>query len=156
MTKLWSSDRPEFTERLAKLAGQTTYRTPNNGGTGKTADHLPDAHAIATALSFSRRGPDDVGPDVAYCWVLQTDAYRQKVVRKLSAALRCHEFRDARGFRLTAAEAAWDAMVWNRSSARPADAPRFYEQMLMVAISTLHSAAWDSLAEAERRYTRAA
>src|SRR5690606_31516275 len=97
MTKLWSSDRPEFTERLAKLAGQTTYRTPNNGGTGKTADHLPDAHAIATALSFSRRGPDDVGPDVAYCWVLQTDAYRQKVVRKLSAALRCHEFRDARG-----------------------------------------------------------
>lgn len=152
---LWSSDRPEFVERIAKLAGQTTYRTPS-AGRGTKQDQLPDAHAIAAALAFARRGPEDVGPDVAYCWVLQTDAYRQRVTRKLSSALRCHEFRGAGGFRMQAAEAAWEAMVWNRSSARPASAPAFYDRMLLVAISTLHNSAWDSLSEAERRYSHAA
>lgn len=152
---LWSSDRPEFMERVAKLAGGTTWREPMGGGGGQS-DHLPDAHAIAAALAFGRQGPQDPGPDVAYCWVLQSDAYRNKVVRMLSIALRCHEFRSVPEYRLAAAEAAWEATVWNRASARPASAPKAYDQMLLVACQTLYQSAWDALVEAERRYYRAA
>lgn len=148
---LWTDERPEFIERVAKLAGDTTYRTPS-GGRGTKQDQLPDAHAIAAALAFGRNGPLDVGPDVAYCWVLQTDAYRNKVVRMLADALRCHEFRTVTALRLTAAEAAWSAMVWNRASSRPASAGRAYDRMLMVACETLHRAAWDALSQAERAY----
>ena len=153
MGALWSNERPEFCERVAKLAGGTAYRTPVAGrGTG--ADRLPDAHAIAAALAFARRGANDIGPDVAYCWVLRCDTYRNKVVRKLADALRCREFRAVYQWRLTAAEAAWDAMIWNRSSARPADAPRLYDELLLAAVGTLYRSAWDTLAEAERRYHR--
>ena len=47
---LYSSDRPEFAERVARLAGQTTYRVPTEGR-GTRTEQLPDAHAIATALA---------------------------------------------------------------------------------------------------------
>jgi hypothetical protein len=151
----WGNGRPEFVERIAKLAGGTTYRAPMEGGGTKEAQ-LPDVHAIAAALAFARRGPDDVGPDVAYCWVLQNNVYRRRTVLKLADALRCHEFRHVTTYRLQAAEAAWDAMIWNHMAKRPADARPAYDTMLMVACKTLHDAAWDSLAEAERRYRRVA
>lgn len=150
---LWDSERPGFIERVASLAGGTTYRVPTEGK-GTKFDQLPGPHAIATALAFGRNGPDDIGPDVAYCWVLESDAYRQKVIRKLSVALQCHEFRSVATFRLTAAEAAWDAMIWNRASARPANAPAAYDRMLLAAVGTLERSAWDSLAEAEKRCYR--
>lgn len=150
---LWTSDRPGFIERVAALAGETTYRVPT-GGRGTKTDQLPGAHAIAAALAFGRRGEDDVGPDVAYCWITETDAYRQRVVRKLSVALQCHEFRKVANLRLTAAEAAWNAMVWNRPSARPANAPPEYDRMLLAAVGVLHQSAWDALAEAEKRLHR--
>lgn len=155
MSLLYTSDRPDFIERLAKLAGGTTYRTPTEGR-GTKQDQLPDAHAIATALAFARRGPDDIGPDVAYCWVLRCDSYRVRVVRKLSTALRCHEFRGAGAARIQAAEAAWEAMVWDRSSPKPAEPPRFWDSLLLTAIGVLHASAWDTLAEAERKYRRVA
>lgn len=148
------SDRPEFVERVAKLAGGTTYRVPVEGRGTKVAQ-LPDAHAIAAALAFARRGAEDIGPDVAYCWVLRTDAYRERVTRKLSVALRCHELRGEDGHRLLAAQAAWDALIWDRGSPRPATAVK-WDRMLLAAIGTLYNSAWDSLADAERAYTRAA
>lgn len=154
MGTLWNSDRPDFCERVAKLAGGTTYRTPTEGR-GTKLDQLPDAHAVAAALAFARRGENDVGPDVAYCWVLRCDSYRRKVVRKLADALRCREFQSVTRWRLTAAEAAWDAMIWNRSSARPTDAPKLYDDLLLAAVGALYRSAWDTLAEAERRYRRA-
>ncbi len=150
---LWGSERPDFIERIAKLAGGTTWREPM-GGYNPSSDHLPDAHAIAAALAFGRMGPKDVGPDVAYCWALQNDCYRNKVVRLLSEALRCREFASVTTHRLLASEAVWDAMVWNRSSARPANAPRGYDRMLLTACGVLHRAAWDALAKAERCYRR--
>lgn len=148
---LWTSDRPDFSERLARLAGKSTFREPA-GARGTKQDQLPDEHAIAAALAFARRGPDDIGPDVAYCWVLQSDAYRETVVRKLSTALRCHEFRGVDGLRLAAAQAAWAAMIWNRATPRPANAAGAYDRLLLAAVGTLHQSAWDALAEAERRY----
>jgi len=149
----YSNDRPSFIERLAKLAGGPTYRTPAAGKTNEPAP-LPDAHAIAAALSFARRGPDDIGPDVAYCWVLQRDDYRHKVARKLEDALRCHQFRSVHMHRLTAAYAAWDALISGEIAPRPAGAKPIYDTMLLVACKVLHDAAWDTLAEAERRYIR--
>ena len=155
---IYSSDRPEFAERVARLAGQTTYRVPTEGR-GTRMEQLPDAHAIAAALAFARQGPDDIGPDIAYAWVVQTDAGRERVTRKLSEAMRCKEFQNAGRHRLAAAEMAWEVMIHNRrpSTAAPADcSPRTWDRMLLVAIGTLHAKAWDALAEAERRYTRAA
>jgi hypothetical protein len=152
---LWSSERPEFVERVAKLAGGTTFRLPG-GGHGTKADHLPDAHAIAAALAYGREGPADIGPDVAYCWVLQNDAYRHKVVPLLIEALRGHAFRSVMRYRKHAADAAWAAMIWNRAGTRPADAPPAYDRMLLVACATLERKAWDALAAAERAYRRGA
>jgi hypothetical protein len=158
MSGLWSTDRPEFAERVAKLAGGTTYRTPT-GGRGTKEDHLPDAHAIAAALSFARQSPDDIGPDVAYCWVLQSDAYRQKVTRRLSIMLRSHKFRTMAQHRLAAAEAAWAVMIHGVRVKvdQPADLrPYDWDRLLLAAIAELHDSAWDALAEAERRYRSAA
>lgn len=157
MSALWSNDRPEFTERIASLAGGTTYRTPV-AGRGTKQDQLPDEHAIATALSFARRGPEDIGPDVAYCWVLQSDAYRAKVMRIICD----HLYRTSRISRVHAAQAvgsAWDAMIHDRKSGKdcPSDIDqRSYDALLLLVVGILHTSAWDTLAAAERAYHRAA
>lgn len=153
--KLWSTDRPEFAERIAKLGGTSTFREPWGGSSG-TADRMPDAHAVAAALAFARQGPEDIGPDVAYCWVLQTDAYRRKVTTMLAHALRSHHSRWRASERLSAAEAAWDAMVWERSTPKPAGASKDWDAMLLACCCVMHDAAWDSLAEAERVYRKTA
>lgn len=156
---LWSSDRPEFVERVAKLAGKTTYRVPV-GGRGTKMDQLPDEHAVAVALAYSRQGRDDIGPDVAYCLVLQSDAYRRKVVRTLAQrigdAVNPHAIRESRQHAAAACDAAWDAVIHltkGVSSRRPVDCPeRAWDLMLLGAIKLIHDSAWDSLAEAERKY----
>ena len=160
---LWTSDRPEFCERVAKLAGDTTYRVPTEGKGTKVAQ-VPDAHAIAAALAYARQGPQDIGPDVAYCLVLQSDAYRWKVCRMLAEAMgNCmdgREIRHARQHAMTAALAAWEAVIHLRggvSRARPHDCPAVaWDKMLLTAIARLHDSAWDALAEAERKYYNAA
>lgn len=153
MSALWSTDRPEFAERVAKLAGGTTFRTPDGGGRGD--DAMPDAHAIAAALAFAKRFPEDIGPDVAYCWVLQSDAYRQRVTRLLSIMLRSHRFRTMAQHRLAAAEAAWAVMIHGKRVTvdQPADLrPYDWDRLLLAAIAELHDSAWEALAEAEKRY----
>ncbi len=160
MSLLYSTDRPEFLERIAKLAGGTTFREPA-GGRGTKMDQLPDVHAIATALAFARNphDPDDIGPDVAYCWATQSDAYRERVTRRLSIALRCHATRSHGQHRLAAAQLAWDAMIHNRKagSRPPADVrPMDWDRLLLAAVATLQSLAWEALVEAERAYRREA
>ena len=153
--KLWGSDKPEFLERLAKLAGGTTYREPV-GGLGTKHDHMPDSHAIAAALGFARRGPDDIGPDVAYCWAIQSDAYREKVTRKLCIAMHCHELRGTAKHRLAATRAAWDSMIHDRyGHARPAGCAELpWSKLLLTAIGTMQTSAWDTLADAELAYRK--
>lgn len=156
---LWDSDRPEFVERVAKLAGGTTYRVPV-GGRGSSPDHMPDAHAIAAALAYARLGREDIGPDVAYCLVLQSDAYRNKVVRALAErigeAVAPHAIRNARRHAATACDAAWDAVIHlarGVGNRRPQGcSERAWDLMLLGAIRLIHDSAWDSLAEAERKY----
>lgn len=155
---LYSTDRPEFLERLAALAGGTTYRQPS-GARSTSHDWLPDSHAIATALAYARKDRDDIGPDVAYCWALQSDAYRQRTVRRLAIMLRSPKTRTVAAHRLTAAEAAWTAMVHNRRAKvnQPADVrPDDWNRLILAAVTLLYQSAWDALADAERAYKRAA
>jgi hypothetical protein len=141
-------------ERLAALAGGTTYREPSAGHATRV-EHLPNAHAIAAALAFSRRGPQDIGPDVAYCWVLRNDAYRNKVVSLLSVALRCHELRGSDGYRTLGANAAWEAMIWDRIHPQPAGVDaRTWAKIVITAGEVMARSAWDSLALAERAYSQ--
>lgn len=155
---LWSTERADFVERVAKLAGGTTYRTPG-AGRGTDLKALPDEHAIAAALAYARQGPNDIGPDVAYCWVLASDAYRERTTRLLAVALVCHDLRKVRPHLLAAAEAAWDTLIHDRRGRgmAPAGADAVsWDRALLGAIGTLHSSAWDALARAERKYGRAA
>ena len=153
---LYSTDRPEFIERLAKLAGGTTWRQPLEGH-GTKSDHLPDAHAIATALGFARKGADDVGPDVAYCLAVRSDSYRHKSVSTLVRVLTDGKQTRSSGDLYTAIDAAWDSVVWDRAKDRPPHIPeKAWDAALLVGIRVLHERAWDALAEAERRYRRAA
>lgn len=152
---LYSTDRPEFIERLAALAGGTTYRMPT-AGKGTKLDQLPDTHAIAAALGFARRGNLDIGPDVAFCWALQSDCYRERVIDRVVGALGAASSSTSEELALAVA-AAWDSMIWSRSTKRPARIPqKAWDVALLCAIGVLQNSAWDALAEAERRYTRAA
>ena len=151
MNLLYSTDRPEFLERVASLAGKTAYRVPE-GARGTKQDQLPDAHAIAAALGFARRGAEDVGPDVAFCWILRCDSYRTNVIRILADQLQ-RSSKAPRSELVAAIGAAWDAMVWQKPTARPTNIPeRAWDAIVLLACGILNNAAWDSLAEAERRY----
>jgi hypothetical protein len=86
MSDEFSTVRAGFLERIAKLAGGTTYREPV-GAFGTRSDHLPDAHAIAAAMAFARRNPTDIGPDIAVAIATGSAAHRTRIVMELSAAL---------------------------------------------------------------------
>lgn len=152
---LWSSDRPEFCERIAKLAGGTTFREPWAASGGDTSDKLPDAHAIATALAFARRGPQDIGPDVAYCLVLKSDTYKGKVSRKVMESSIPHNKRTTatvdvflKGF-----VCAWNTLIYEKPDKRPhyIGLPE-WEATVNFCLNLLYSSAWDSLSTAEKSY----
>ena len=89
MSDAYSAERAGYAERLARLAGGTTYREPV-GGYGTPSDYMPDVHAMAASLAFARRGKADIGPDVALAVICRKMAYRRKVATELAAALREH------------------------------------------------------------------
>lgn len=86
MTDAYSAERAGYAERLARLAGSTTWREPMEGHATR-GDHLPDVHAMAASLAFARRGEADIGPDVALAVICRKMAHRRKVVTELAAAL---------------------------------------------------------------------
>lgn len=86
MSDVFSAERAGFAERLARLAGGTTWREPLEGY-GTRSDNMPDTHAMAAALAFARTGPSDIGPDVAYAVICRRPAHRRRVVMELTAAL---------------------------------------------------------------------
>ncbi len=155
---LWNTDRPEFVERVARLAGRTAYRDPGNPR-GTRQDQLPDEHAISTALAFARLDREDIGPDVAYCLATGSDAYRNKVCRQLAIDLRSHRTRTMAAHRLTAAEAAWSVVVHNKRASvqMPGDVrPDDFDRLLLQAIAELYDSAWSALRRAETKYMAAA
>lgn len=156
MSLLYSTDRPEFLERVAALAGKTSFRVPQ-GARGTKLDQLPDAHAIAAALAFAR-AVNGIGADIAYCWATGTDAYKERATRELSVALRCHATRTQASHRLAAAQIAWDVLIHNRrpTMARPSDVRQAdWDRLLLAAVASLQSLAWTALDDAERAYRKA-
>lgn len=61
---IYSNQKASFRERIAKLAGGTTYREPM-GGRSTDPNRMTDQD-VAAALAYARQGPDDIGPDIAY------------------------------------------------------------------------------------------
>lgn len=86
MSDTFSNERAGYAERLARLAGGTTWREPI-GGYSTSADNMPDVHALAASLAFARQGPNDIGPDVAFAVICKKMTHRERVVMKLADAL---------------------------------------------------------------------
>lgn len=86
MSDIYSAERAGYAERLARLAGSTTYREPMEGHATRS-DYMPDVHAMAASLAFARRGENDIGPDVALAVICRKMAHRRRVVTELAAAL---------------------------------------------------------------------
>lgn len=86
MGDVYSAERAGYAERLARLAGSTTWREPMEGHATKS-DNMPDVHAMAASLGFARRGSSDIGPDVAVAVICRRMDHRQRVVTELTAAL---------------------------------------------------------------------
>src|SRR5690606_35377216 len=79
--------------------------------------------------------------------------------RKLAVALSCYTLRNIRPHLLALSQIAWDTMIHDRTGlgAAPPGVPQVpWDRGLLAALGTLHTSAWDALAEAERRYHRAA
>lgn len=151
---IYSHDRATFRERIARLAGGTTYREPMEG-------HSTDPHRltdldVAAALAFARKGSSDIGPDVAYCMICQSDAYRPRIVRELALALSesgGYYLRNARPYLLHIADQAFAAMVWQARVTRPEGcSERAYSALLLAGVATLHSAADEAIRRAERAF----
>lgn len=82
----FSNERASFAERLARLAGGTTWREPI-GGYGTKSDNLPDVHALAASLAFARNGKNDIGPDLVMSIICQMPSNLVRITTELAAAL---------------------------------------------------------------------
>jgi hypothetical protein len=83
------ADRCGFIERLGALSGKTTYREPGGGGHQPfVATSISSDNAMVLALSFARRNPRDIGPEVAYSVGTGQPHQRQRVVDWLADKLR--------------------------------------------------------------------
>lgn len=88
-------DPRTFWERLARLGGESTYRTPTEGRSTRSA-HVPPAHQLAAALAYARQSPADVGPDIAYDVACRTTTYARRVGNAVAEAMCADRARAAR------------------------------------------------------------
>lgn len=88
MTDTFTHERPTLWERLARLAGQTTYREPVEGRSTRLGA-LPGDHELCVALGWARRRDDpyDIGPDIVFDMVCGGGRNTSRVVRTLANAL---------------------------------------------------------------------
>lgn len=87
MTDLYNhGENPSFAERIASLAGKTTFRVPVEGR-GTKSKRIPDEHAIAMALAYARQDADDIGPDLAYDMATASIRHRARIVRAVAGAM---------------------------------------------------------------------
>jgi hypothetical protein len=79
---------PSLWERLARLAGQTTYREPVGGRTTRVGV-IPVEHELCVALGWARDrdDPNDIGPDMAIDIATGVGRNMPGIVRQLANAL---------------------------------------------------------------------
>lgn len=157
-TEIFTNEKATFRERIARLVGGATWREPMEGHS--TDPHRMTDQDVAAALAYARQGPDDIGPDIAYCIVCGSDWHRARIVKGLATAL-FHaggsKLRDARPHLLSIADNAFRAVVFQQNAARPEGCPpNSYQMLLLGAIGTLNQLADESILRAERAFRRAA
>lgn len=148
---------PTFRERVAALVGSSTWREP--GGSRATGPApLPAAHAVAAALAMVKRGAGDVGPDIAMCIALGSDAKRGLIVALLANAMKADRHpltrRNVRTMGYVA-NCAFDIVVHGRWRERvDAISEHDWDLLLPSACRILEALADAALAEAERAWRR--
>lgn len=158
---LYTTKRADFRERIARLAGKSTYKIPTEGRS--TAPLAMTDHDIAAALAYARAGSNDIGPDIAYSIICQSDGYRIRIVRELAESLSFsggHLLRGIRHHVLSIADAAYMAAVWLRRADVPAGlddrAVGRYMTAVGVGASVLLQQSDEAIYRAERAYRAAA
>lgn len=149
--------RAPFRERVMALAGRGGYREPGMGGGDRPT--VPPDHMVAAALSFGRRGPDDVGPDVAIALATGriSEAQTLRALRWLGGLL-ASERKGATGrvrpWAGHVALCAWNAAIkgWQVPPAPEGVAESDWGEAVLFACLLIEQAAEDALALAARRW----
>lgn len=82
----YTHERASFRERVMALAGGGSWREPVEGRSSAQAP-IPAVHLIAAALSYGRRGRDDIGPDIACDLATGRMGHAVRVTRGLRIAM---------------------------------------------------------------------
>jgi hypothetical protein len=163
MADTWTHERATFRERIARLAGKTSWREPVAGYTNKTGE-LGEEQQIAMALAFARDGADDIGPEVAYCLICETRRGKPDVLHKVTQALR-KQFPKADARPLMTRQAVNQAFEWAVFGIEPDPeerpkagmAPETFWGLVLVSRGVIIRAGEEAIYRAERAfYGRAA
>jgi hypothetical protein len=151
--------RPTFRERVLALAGHGTFREPASGSSEQR--QIPADHLIAAALSFGRRNPRDVGPDMAADMATGRPANYLKCCEWAGRAIasdRGAPARRAKPWAAHVAVSAYNALVRGYSVPPAPDGcrPSDWAELVLFACLLLEYAAEDALALAGRRHRRVA
>lgn len=159
MTTFEAHSRPTFRERVYALAGHSTWREPTGAGTTHLRA-IPADHMVAAALSFGRRSPADVGPDIAMDMATGRAGHCRPVCAALGKALagdRSALVRRNRAYIAHVAMASY-GVVMGRGLAPPPDgvADADWRDLVAAGACVLEQLAEDALALSGRRARRAA
>ena len=150
----FSHARPDFAERLGKLSGQIAglALTPHSGG---GSPDIPDAHALAAALAFARRGQRDIGPEIVAAIYCECDLWRPRITAELASAL-IQTDKVAQGLTphlLEIARACYESVVHHQDRGAPEHvSPHKYRWVWTLGTASLWNAASNTLAYAARAY----
>lgn len=155
-----AGSRPTFRERVHALAGHSTWREPTGAGTSHLRA-IPSDHLIAAALSFGRRDPSDIGPDIAMDMATGVAGHWRTVCERLGgllAADRGAACRRVAPYAAHAAIAAYNAVVrgWQVPSEPDGVRRDDWHTVVLFGCLLLERMAEDALALAERKHRRAA
>jgi hypothetical protein len=159
-TTFEAGSRPTFRERVAALAGHSTFREPAAPGAVNAQRQIPTDHLIAAALSFGRTGPNDIGPDIAYDMATGRMGHHRRVCLALGQALASERSRVVTRNRPYIAVVAWagySAVVGLGTVPRPDGcAQEDWDVLVPAAALILERLAEDALSLAARRARRTA
>jgi len=159
MTTFEPRSRPTFRERVLALAGHGTFREPASGSSEQR--QIPTDHLIAAALSFGRRNPRDIGPDIAIDMATGRPGHYLRVCEWAGRAVagdRGAPARRAKPWAAHIAVAAYNALVRGYAVPAAPDGCRDddWAELVLFACLLLEYAAEDALALAGRRHRRVA
>lgn len=160
MSTFENNSRPSFRERVHALAGHTTWREPTGGGTTHLRA-IPADHLVAAALSFGRRNPSDIGPDIAFDIATGSPGHYAKCCEWAGRAVagdRSAAARRALPWAAHVAVSAYNALVRGYSVPPAPEGVRTddWGQLVLFACLMLEYAAEDALALAARKARRVA